>query len=96
LVIFLIVFTNIYWYNVSKVVIYEAQAELGGQLFETGRSTFIDEKKSGGLKGGFSDISIHQSIYSVNLHANVGPKWKTEGEDDKVVTSVTRTWDDQY
>jgi hypothetical protein len=66
------------------------------QLFETGRSTFIDEKKSGGLKGGFSDISNHQSIYSVNLHANDGPKWKTEGEDDKVVTSVTRTRDDQY
>jgi hypothetical protein len=65
------------------------------QLFETGRSTFIDEKKSGGLKDRFSNISIHQSIYSVNLHANVGPKWKTEGEDDKVVTSVTMTWDDQ-
>ena len=44
------------------------------QPFETGRSTFIHEKKSGGLKGGFSDISIHQPIYSVNLHANVGPK----------------------
>ena len=66
------------------------------QFFETGRSTFIDDKKCGGLNGGFSDISIHQSIYTANLHANVGPKWKAEGEDDKVVTSVTRTWDDQY
>jgi hypothetical protein len=72
-------------------------AEVGDRRpYEAIRTTHIDDRKQGGLKGGFSDISIRQSIYNVSFHANVGPKWKSEGEDEKVVTSVTRSWDDQW
>ena len=56
----------------------------------------MDDSKSGRLKGGFTDISIHQQLYNVHLLANVGPKWKTEAEIDKVDCSVTRSWDDLY
>ena len=55
----------------------------------------MDNQKSGGLKGGFTDVSIHQTIYSAHLLANVGPKWKTEAEIDKVFIEITSVDRDQ-
>ena len=66
------------------------------QIFDTVRTSFLDDCKSGRLKGGFTDISIHQQLYTAHQIANVGPKWKKEAENDKVDCSVTRSWDDMY
>ena len=66
------------------------------QMFDTVRVSFLDEHKSGRLKGGFTDISINQQFYTANMIANVGPKWKKEAENDKVDCSVTRSWDDMF
>ena len=66
------------------------------QSFDTVQGTNFDDEKSGKLKGGFTDISISQKMYTSHLIANTGPEWKKEAENDKVDTVVTRSWDDQF
>ena len=64
--------------------------------FETSRTVRVGEDKGAGLQTSFSDVSLHQAMYTVNLSANTGPNWKAEAEPNLVDCTVTRTWNDSY
>ena len=55
------------------------------QNFDTVRDTNYDDEKSDRLKGGFSDISISQKMYTSHLIANTGPEWKKEAKMTRLI-----------
>ena len=61
--------------------------------FDTDRIRWEDERETGGLTQGFTDISTKQPMYPAVLSCNVAPFFQNPKMDNKE-TTVTRSYDD--